>query len=111
MPRVEMGGYFWNSFLTLPVPVLFSYTFCCFFSLVAPCRLSPPSLPFPSLIPAVRFGWACLESCDNLLLPLDVACATRQSRSTAYRLMAVREILVKAQKELAAKSSLKDTLG
>ncbi|CAN0259910.1 unnamed protein product [Ectocarpus sp. 6 AP-2014] len=34
-----------------------------------------------------------------------------QSRSTAYRLMAVREILVKAQKELAAKSSLKDTLG
>eukprot|EP00752_Nemacystus_decipiens_P009077 g8104.t2 len=34
-----------------------------------------------------------------------------QSRSTAYRLMAVREILVKAQKELAAKASLKDTLG
>ncbi|CAM9251051.1 unnamed protein product [Laminaria digitata] len=34
-----------------------------------------------------------------------------QSRSTAYRLMATREILVKAQKELAAKSSLKDTLG
>lgn len=34
-----------------------------------------------------------------------------QSRSTAYRLMAEREILVKAQKELAARSSLKDTLG
>ena len=34
-----------------------------------------------------------------------------QSRSTAYRLMAEKGILVKAQKELAAQSSLKDTLG
>ncbi|CAN0412574.1 unnamed protein product, partial [Discosporangium mesarthrocarpum] len=34
-----------------------------------------------------------------------------QTRSTAYRLMLERWILVKAQKELAAKAMLKDTLG
>ncbi|CAN0123965.1 unnamed protein product [Ascophyllum nodosum] len=56
----------------------------------------------------MKFSYAVAEM---IAMPPHTKQLLLQSRSTAYRLMAEKEILVKAQKELAARSSLKDTLG
>lgn len=70
-----------------------------------------PRRSFPAFCFLPLFAVTPLRSLSAFCFCFRCSNSKYQSRSTAYRLMATREILVKAQKELAAKSSLKDTLG